>query len=560
MTTPTVLLLGGGSSRPVALVLGAVMFLFLGARVSRLEANPPSRAVATESALSTREALAVLASGGSAVDAAVVAALVGGVTAPTSSGLGGGGFALVWDAQARMPRVFDFRETAPQRLEAEVFERRPLAEAETGHLVGVPGELLGLWTLHGRFGKLPWSALVKRAAHRARSGFPVSPHLGAMLPYGQKKLAQNPALAALYFPGGRAAVVGTRLTNPALARSLDTIASQGPKSFYEGPLGAAFVAEARAHGSPLSALDLERYRVIEREALHLRYEGKDVWTMPPPSAGGLMVIEVLSLLSGDELRRLGLGSPAYQHLLAEAMRGAIADRLRFVGDPDFETVDVARLVGPQRMAARKELLSIDRTHALPRFGLEEHGTHHLVVADRDGNVVSLTTTLNRLFGSALGGGSTGIVLNDELDDFTPRAAVRAFGMQESPNRPRPGARPVSSMTPTLVSQGGEVLLALGGSGGMAIAPNVVQVLLSALVFDRAPLDAVSAPRIYLPTNGATLLVERGTSEEHKADLAFRGEIVEENRMTFSAVQLIDRRGPVPQAAADPRKHGEAAAP
>jgi gamma-glutamyltranspeptidase/glutathione hydrolase len=396
---------------------------------------------------------------------------------------------------------------------------------------------------------------VKIAAKRAHQGFTVEAHLGRMLGYAQAKLSNVPGFAALYFPGGKAALVGARLTHPALGRTLDKIAAEGASAFYAGPVAEDLVATARAHGSTLTLEDLRDYKFKERQALQISYEGYSIHTMPLPSAGGLMMAEVLELLPADTLTNLGYGTPAYQHLLAEAMRGAIADRMRYLGDPDFQKVDVEWLLSAPRMDKRREKISLSRTHAMPRFGLEEKGTQAIVTKDRSGNVVSLTTTINHLFGSKIYALNSGVTLNNELDDFTAKTDVEPFGMQESPNRPRPGARPVSSMTPTIVLKDGAPVLALGGSGGPAIATNATQTLLSALVFNHRPQKSVSAPRIYIPTKGAHIAVEKGTSEAHIKDLERRGEIVTEMRFNGTAIQMLRFDGERVEGAADPRKHG-----
>lgn len=516
----------------------------------------PRRAAATESVQATDAAMAVLRAGGTAADGAIAAALVAGVTAPSSSGIGGGGFVLAWDAEKRAPFIIDFRETAPAGIDGDAFDRRPFPPEERGRLVGVPGEVHGLFELHRRAGKLRWADLVGRAERQARLGFVVGPHLANSLRYSSSALAGQPAFAALYYPGGTPAPVGTRIVNTRLAQTLARLAAEGPAALSTGPIASELVEVTRQHGGALTAADLAGYKTIERTPLHTRWEGYDIYTMPLPSAGGLMLSQLLRLFSADELRRLGHGTPAYQHLIAEGMRGAIADRMRHLGDPDFVDVDVEALLDPRRMAERRRKIALDRTHTLPRFGLEEHGTHHLVTSDRNGNVVALTTTVNRGFGAKLMGEQSGVVLNDELNDFTALEDVEPFGMTASPNRARPGARPVSSMTPTLVVQRGQPVLALGGSGGPTIATNVTQLTLAALVFGQEPAEAVAAPRIYIPTRGKTLLVEEGTSAEHIADLEWRGEIVGTMPFKTTAVQML-RFDRGTQAGADPRKHGAA---
>jgi gamma-glutamyltranspeptidase/glutathione hydrolase len=543
-------------THPLWLALLLALFLVLAAPGSAGQPGT-SAAVATENATSSKEALAVLARGGNAVDAAITAALVAGVTSPSSSGIGGGGFAIVWQAASRQASIVDFREVAPRGIDAAAFEHRPFSPAERAKYSGIPGELAGLFELSHRFGKLPWKELVEPAARVAKTGFPVSAHLGAMLGFAAKDLRQDPGISALFFPKGKPAAVGSLLKNDALAATLTRVAAEGPSALYTGSIAKDLVDAANSKGGALTEAELGAYKPVDRAPLHVRWEGYDVYTMPPPSAGGMMLAETLGLFSRAELAKLGAGSGAYQHVLAEAMRGAVADRMRYLGDPDVVKVDLTGLLAGARLARRKKTIAVDRTHAIPRFGLEEHGTHEIVTADAAGDVVSLTTTVNRVFGAKLTGSASGVVLNDELDDFSKKTDVAAFGMSESPNRPRPGARPVSSMTPTVVVKDGKAVLAIGGSGGSAIATNVTQVLLSRLVFGTTPLDAVKAARFYIPPGGRSILLEKGAPQSLIDDLEYRGEVVGENRFTSSAVQLIAVENGRKLPASDPRKHGVA---
>lgn len=513
--------------------------------------------VSSENGSASRDAAQVLRDGGTAADAAIVAALVAGVASPTSSGIGGGGFVLGWDSQTKQPFILDFREVAPQAAERAPFERRPLETKEIAHLSGVPGEVHGLFALHERAGKLRWRTLVEKAIHRAKNGFSVERHLASMLNWEAGKLKSAPGFGAIYYPGGAPAPVGTRLTNPALAQTLEKIAAKGPPGFYEGSVAEDLVTTSRSYGGKLTLEDLKSYKVRERKALSVEYEGHTIYTMPPPSAGGLMMVQTLKMFPADYLRRLVHGSPAYQHVIAEALRGAVADRMRYLGDPDVQKIDLDALLSDERMEERRAKIALDRTHSIPRFGLEEGGTHALVTADREGNVISLTTTVNHMFGAKIMAVASGVVLNDELDDFGTKEQAAAFGMKETPNHLRPGSRPLSSMTPTIVVQNGEPILALGGSGGPAIATNATQTLLAALVFDHAPERAVSAPRFFIPTDGAHIIVEEGTKKEHIEDLERRGEIVKTTKYRGTAIQMLRLGGEKAEAAADPRKYGRA---
>lgn len=546
-------------SAPPLLALVLLVGLVLVAPGGRAAKAGATAAAASEHPLSTRAAFELLAKGGNAADAMAAAALVAGVVNPSSSGIGGGGLALVLKAGERIPTSLDFREVAPLALDASVLERRPLEHAERGHLVGVPSEVAGLHTLVERFGKRPWAEVVAPAERLARAGFGVGAHLARTLARSSGDLRKDASLDSLYFPNGRPALQGRVLRNPALAATLRRVAAEGPLALHDGPIAAELVATARSAGGTLALEDLKRYRVHERTALHMKWAGHDVFTMPPPSAGGLLLLQTLGLFSPSELQRLGWGSGALQHLLAEAFRAALIDRLRSVGDPDLTRVDVARLLDPARLAKLRANLAIDRTHSLPLLAAQQHGTHHLVVADADGMVVSLTTTVNRVFGAKLVAPVSGVVLNDELDDFTLTSDVKALGLTHNPNAPRPGARPVSSMTPTIVLREGKPVLALGGSGGMAIGTNVTQLLIGRLVFDKSPLELVRTPRFYVFPRGPTMMLEpEGASEPLMADLAYRGEKVGKLPFAFSAVQIV-AQGPdgTLQAAADARKFGSA---
>ena len=547
---------------PLALIsLGAGIGLV--AFVPNVGAAPPahSYAVATESPGATREAGRVLTAGGNAFDAAVCAALVAGFTDPSSSGIGGGGFALAWTARDQKPFLVDFRETAPAAIDAAVLDQRPVPPEKRGQTVGVPGEVAGLFELQQRFGKLGWRDVVTRAATLAARGFAAEPHTTVQVAEQQQALLSHSAhFRSVYLPGGSAAKLGATLRSPRLSKTLARIAAEGKRGLYEGPVASDIVNTIKSAGGALELADLANYQVVEREPLRVSWAGKQILTMPPPSAGGLLLAETLSLFSPAELVAMNDAPSKRLHLLAEAMRGATADRVRFVGDPAFVSVDVAKLLSSARLARRKALIAADRTHTQPRFGLEDAGTHHLVVADQDGNWVSLTTTVNDAFGAKLVAEQSGIVLNNQLTDFATPDSITAFGMTESPNRVRPGARPVSSMAPTLVLESGVPSLALGGSGALTIAPNVTQVLLNRVAYGMPVAAAVSAPRFTIPAprTGQTLWLESALAKVYADDLTARGELWL-GKDSRNAVQVIARDNGVFSAAADARKQGSALA-
>jgi len=514
-------------------------------------------AVATENETASTIAMDVLERGGSAVDAAIAAVLAVGVVHPVSSGLGGGGFATVYDAKTKEIKILDFRETAPAGLKANELAKRPPGEGKRGVMTGVPGEVAGLSEMHARWGKLAFADLVRGAADAAEKGFPVSAHMARALKWNEKWLLAAPRYG-IFARAGAPLGAGETVKNPALAATLRKIGAEGKKAFYEGTIAADILATAQAGGAPLTMADLQKYEVKERKPLRTKWEGYEIATMPPPSAGGVMMLETLHMHAKADLAALGHNTGPYVHLLAETLRGAVADRVRAIGDPDIVKVDVEALVAPERMKARKARFSMTATTPAEKFPIKEAGTTHIVIVDAEGNVVSVTSTVNNMFGAKLVT-EAGFLLNDELDDFTNERIDKLFELKDGPNFPRPKARPTSSMTPTIVLRDGKPVLALGGSGGTRIATGTTQVLLDHLVFGIPVAKAVAAPRIETPPWGG-LSVDAAIGTDVIADLEKRGEVVETAKMNFSAVQAVSiSEAPngtrTLEAGADPRKGG-----
>jgi gamma-glutamyltranspeptidase / glutathione hydrolase len=549
-------------------------------------ANPPSAegshyAVTTESADATLAAIDVLDHGGSAADAAIAAALVLGVVAPAGSGLGGGGFALVYTARDKSTVALDFREAAPAAFNvAALFPSHAAGVAATpssrGATIGIPGEVAGLAWLHRKLGKLPFARDVQAAELLARGGFRVSHHLGESYSAAKIKLTPATELYAALGLQGEGAGYGALVKRPKLAATLATLAAQGPGAFYTGSIADGIVASAQVEGSMLTREDLRSYAPIERAPLRVHVGALDIATMPAPSAGGLMLAEALVMHGTDpaaqspaprntQLANLGWGSSAYQHVLAETMRGALADRFRLAGDPAAEpavTANYARVLEPDQLRARRARISLTTTHKPSEFRLREQGTTHLTIVDSEGNIVSLTTTVNTAFGSGVET-ADGIVLNDQMTDFSDPDSLTGFGVVGlGPNRARPGARPVSSMTPTIAFDAQGPIAALGGSGGPRIATGVTQVLLSRLYFGCEPSACVSAPRFHIAPRGG-ISVESEVPLDVREGLTRRGETVSIEPNAAPSVNMItlERSGATIKlrAGADPRKDGFAAA-
>jgi len=520
-------------------------------------------AVATDNADATRAALAVMRSGGNAFDGAIAAALALGVASPAASGLGGGGFALVYVAREHKVIALDFRETAPAHGGPDSL----VVAGKRGTTVGVPGEPAGLEWLSVHHARKSLADDAAPAAQLAQRGLVVGRHLAELLPF-VKRMVDGTPLAAELYPGGQPLAYRATWTRPALARTLTRFGAEGAKPFYTGDIAPKIVEAARAEGSAMDAADLGAYKVRERTPITRTVGSRTIATMPAPSAGGLMLQEMLGMFGADStsaLKAVGYGSSSFLHTVAEVLRGAVADRARVAGDPYLDPgVDAAydRALDPKQLDVRRARIEPYKVHPSVEFKTREEGTTHLIVTDDDGNVVSLTTTVNGPFGARIIAGDTGILLNNQLDDFTSPSEVAPFGVTgPGPNRARGSARPVSSMTPTIVLENGAPILAVGGSGGRRIATAVTQAVVARLIFGFDPSACVSAPRIH--TNGTSILVDSEITEDVRAGLRLRGETVEVEPFNGAAVQMVgwERTGSGVRilAASDPRKYGFAAA-
>ncbi len=490
--------------------------------VARAATDPPlithAGVVASANPVASEVGAAVLRRGGNAVDAAVATALALGVVEPQSSGLGGGGFALVYVAAEKKVYVYDFREIAPAALGPDAFVKDgkvdPLLARIGGLSVGVPGEVAGLGRMLGRHGTLSWRRAVAPAIRLARDGYPLAwfepVAIKRLTPYLPADAAYD-RLRTFMAPGGRVQVAGDTTSRPELARTLEALAAGGPAVFYKGPIADDVVATARAAGGVMTAQDLAAYQVDEPAApLWGTWRGHRLATMPLPSSGGIAVLEALGLVdaSGIDLAKLGAGSSAALHVIAEALRHAFADRARFLGDADAAKVLAAKMLDPARLAALGKRIDPDHVQPHDSYGDRDlgapaappptdHGTSHLCVVDGDGNAVALTTTVNGYFGAGLITDG-GIVLNDEIDDFEiAKGQENQFHLVQSPlNLVAGGKRPLSSMSPTLIFDGDRVVACVGSAGGPGIISATFQVILDMFVWDMDPRAAVAQPRLH----------------------------------------------------------------
>lgn len=570
----------------MALTLVATLTVALGGAPEIVSAahGPPltstTGAVAADDAVASAIGARILADGGTAADAAVATALALGVVNPVSSGLGGGGFAVVYDAASHTTRVYDFREVAPAALDPGDFivdgKLAPERARLGGLAVGVPGEPAGLRLLSERHGRLSWRRVVTPAVRLARGGLPTPWFLGQRAPEVLPRLpadAPYQRLRDLLAPGGTVRGWGDPLVRPALARTLAILAAD-PGAFYQGPLADDLVATAAAAGGVITAADLAAYQVVERTPMVGTWRGLRLVTMPLPSSGGVVLLEALGILerTGVDLSALGVGSAAAFHVIAEIEKHGFADRARLLGDSDAARAAAAGLLDDARLRTLAARVALDRTQPSARYGQAvgaptvqrppgPGGTSHLCVIDRDGNAVALTTTVNGYFGSKLVTAG-GVVLNNQMDDFSLEAGVaNGFGLiQSDANLVGPGKRPLSSMTPLLVFDGDRVVGCVGGSGGPRIISNVLQVFLDVFAFGLDPRAAVELPRVHHQWSPDELVVEAEIAPEVRAALTARGHKVVVSEAP-TAVQMIRVRADGKlEAASDPRKNGAPAAP
>jgi len=506
--------------------------------------------VSSESSLASDVGVEVLRKGGNAVDAAVAVGFALAVTMPNSGNIGGGGFMVLHDGRTGKDTAIDFREMAPAAATRDMYldaagKVIPDKSLFTQAAIGVPGTVAGLTYALEHYGTMKRADLVAPAVRLANNGFPVGETLAGLFRAEHDHLVKWDGTRKVFEHGGRLPVTGELLRNPDLGKSLALIGRDGAKAFYDGPIGAAIAAEARAHGGLITTADLKNYKVVERVPVRGTYRGYEIVSMPPPSSGGVHVVQILNILQNFPLRDWGHNSARTIHVMAEAEKRAYADRSEYLGDPDFVKVPVKGLTSPAygRSLADK----IDLAHATPSAQIKPGGpqpyesdqTTHYVVADEHGSVVSVTYTLNTNFGSGIVASGTGILLNNEMDDFSAKPGVpNAYGLVGGDaNAVGPGKRPLSSMSPTIVLKDGKPWLITGSPGGARIITTTLQVLVNMIDFGMNPAEAGSAVRFHDQWLPDELRIERGLSPDTIALLRGMGHTVVE-RQAMGDTQTI----------------------
>jgi gamma-glutamyltranspeptidase/glutathione hydrolase len=530
--------------------------------------------VVAQEKISAQVGADILRRGGNAVDAAVATGFAMAVTYPRAGNIGGGGFMVIHSAERNEDIAIDYRETAPAATTTQIFlgpDGKPdAAKSRDSALgVGVPGTVAGLALALEKYGsgQFTLAQLLEPAIALARDGFVVTDDIADSLPGWHRRLARWPSSAKIFSrPDGSSLGEGDRLVQGDLAETLSSVAAQGPRGFYEGPVADKLAKAVSDAGGIMTSADLKAYQAMIRAPVRGTYRGYDIVSMPLPSSGGVVLVETLNILEGFQLAELKQGSPASLHLLIEAMKRAYADRARYLGDPAFVNAPIETLTAKDYAAKLRATISADRatpssqltaTATSPREG---SNTTHFSVVDSRGNAVSNTTTLNFSYGVGLVAEGTGVLLNNELDDFTAAVgASNAYGLVGfEPNLPGPGKRPLSSMSPTIVLKDGKPVLVTGSPGGSRIISTVLQVTVNVLDYRMDVAAAVAAPRLHHQWLPDEVRIERGFPDNVLFELKAMGHLIVEPMGQTSANSIaLTANGPL--GAPDPRTRGAEAA-
>jgi gamma-glutamyltranspeptidase/glutathione hydrolase len=548
-------------------VLTLVIFIgVLRAPESGLAQRGATGLVVSDSQLATKAGMEILERGGNAVDAAIATAFTLAVVDPAASGLGSGGFMVIYQAKDHRAHALDFRETAPEAARSELYMKGgktvPSLSLTGALAVGVPGEVAGLVQALKRFGTMPLPLLMIPAIRFASEGFPLNATLRYSIERESSAMKRFPELGRVFLSKNEVPAEGEILRQPELADSLKAISQHGVDVFYQGWIAQAIIETLKREGGVLTLEDLKNYKTVWREPLIGRYRKRSVITMPPPSSGGVALLQMLNVLEDYQLSQIPHNSATYLHLVAEAMKHAFADRAQYLGDPDFVKAPISMLLSKDYAAWIRGRISTVKTHPAKFYGLgnmkvEQGGTTHFSVLDRFGNAVACTLSLNTRFGSKLLVPKTGIVLNNEMDDFAIHASGNVYGLVgNEANSVQPKKRPLSSMSPTIILRGDRPELVVGAAGGPRIISATLQTILNVLDFHMPVKEAVQAPRIHHQWMPEQLNLEAMISPETKNSLERRGHAVQE-RSVLGIVQAIVAERSRVTGAVDPRKEERA---
>lgn len=523
-------------------------------------------AVASSSAIGSAVGIEILKKGGNAIDAAVATAFAMAVTWPTAGNIGGGGF-LIWHGADGEATAFDFREKAPLAATENMYlDEDGNVRDNSNHdgilAVGVPGTVAGLELAHQRLGLLPWADLLQPAIDLARNGIPISWHLHDSFKYHKASWDKYPSSAKIFLhEDGTFYRPGEIWVQDDLAETLERIQEKGKDGFYKGKTARLIADFMKKNGGIITRQDLEKYEAVEREPIRGTYRGYEIVSMPPPSSGGVVLVQMLNILEGFDLKKIGHNSALYLHLLTEAMRRAYADRANFLGDPDFnEALPVTILTSKAHAAKQRESIDLDRASESDpaRFAqlYESDETMHFSVVDKDGNMASLTYTLEHGYGSKIVVEGAGFLLNNEMGDFNAQPGVTndRGTIGTVANRIRPEQRMLSSMTPTIVAKDGVPLFATGTPGGRTIINTTLQTILNVIDHDMNIARAIAAGRIHHQWLPDRTMIEAGVISPDTLRLyKERGHTIRETSAIGSAMAVYrDPETGIVSGTADPR--------
>ena len=556
--------------------LAGLLSLFFALPSSLGEEVYSNAVVATDHPAASQAGLQVLKQGGNVVDAAVASSFALSVARPASCGIGGGGFMVIWNAESQQATALDYRESAPAAATSNMFAAVNGPESESvrgGRAIGIPGTVAGLCYAAEQYGTLPLATLLAPAIRLATDSIEIDEHDQAIQGRVLTTISshsgyseQYAALIHLYLNDGIPWKSGDRFHSPQLP-VLRLIAENGPHAFYRGDVAKAILRESVQRGGILSAEDLRTYVPKVRQPIAGLFREATVLSMPPPSSGGIALIQMLQALEQWELQTqsslkdLKHNSDEYIHMTSEAAKHAFADRSRFLGDSDFVRVPAKQLTSPAyatRTAAKIDRSRVQDPNSYGRyFNSDDSGTSHISIIDRNGNAVSCTETINLTFGSFVVVPEYGIVLNNEMDDFSARPGEpNAFGLlQSKANSVEAGKKPLSSMTPTIVIRNGRAVFASGASGGPRIISATLQVTLNHLVFNMTPQQAVSAPRFHHQWFPNVLNLESGFAESVQRSLSQKGHRLKSISAAGINQAVSSNANGQLRGASDPRKHG-----
>ena len=516
--------------------------------------------VAAAHPLAAQVGAEIIQQGGNAIDAAVATAFTLGVVEPNASGLGGGGFMVIRFADTGETTIIDYREVAPLAATEDMYELDAdgkvidFANSRGYRAVAVPGQVAGLSLALEKYGTMDLAQVTEKAIHYAENGFEVSEGLSSIITDNFDKINAYPATAEIYLKDGLPLEPGDTLINTDLANSLRLIAEEGPDAFYKGPIGEAIAANMAANGGLITMDDFAAYKPAVRKPVSGEYRGYEIVSMPPPSSGGTHIIQILNILEGLELDKMEHNSAEHIHYMAEAMKRAFADRGVYMADPDFADIPLDGLLSKDYaidlLASIDPVVATEKVSAGDPALYEGASTTHASIMDKDGNIVSLTQTIECFFGSGVVVPGTGILLNDQMHDFTVKPGTA--------NSVEPGKKPLSSMSPTIVLKDGKPFMTIGSPGATRIITAVMQIISNVIDFGMGIQEAIEAPRIHC--QGGAIMLEDRISEDIQAELAEFGHEIDVKGsydLYFGGAQGVMFKDGKLHGGADPRRDGVA---